>query len=185
MPFTVLITGASQGSRTLNRAARESWPLFASSGAPVRLVMQTGPGEVESMAAEWSRFPKPETLTGEITAFISDMPRAFAEADVVVCRSGGTVAELAAAGRPGILVPFPFAADDHQTRNAEAMHRAGAAVMVRDSEMTGERLHREVTNFMGDPGSARRMGDAARKMAKPDATRRAADVLEEIAKENA
>jgi UDP-N-acetylglucosamine--N-acetylmuramyl-(pentapeptide) pyrophosphoryl-undecaprenol N-acetylglucosamine transferase len=137
------------------------------------------------MEREWAAFAKPETLTGEVTAFISDMPRAFGEADLIVCRSGGTVAELAAAGRPGVLVPFPFAADDHQTRNAEAMERAGAAVMVRDGDMTGERLHREVTNFMGSPQTLRGMGEAARRMAKPDATRRAADVLESIAEENA
>ncbi|HZO52121.1 MAG TPA: undecaprenyldiphospho-muramoylpentapeptide beta-N-acetylglucosaminyltransferase [Bryobacteraceae bacterium] len=185
VPFTVLITGASQGSRTLNRAARESWPLFAASGARLHLVMQTGPREAESMARDWAAFAKPEGLSGEVAAFISDMPLAFANADLIVCRSGGTVAELAAAGKPGILVPFPFAADDHQTRNAEAMQRAGAAVMVRDSEMTGKRLHREVTNFMEDPHTARRMGEAARRMAKPDATRRAADVLESIAQENA
>ncbi|MEP7362646.1 MAG: undecaprenyldiphospho-muramoylpentapeptide beta-N-acetylglucosaminyltransferase [Acidobacteriota bacterium] len=183
--FTVLITGASQGSRTLNRAARESWPLFAHSGAPIHLVMQTGPNEAESMAREWAAFDKPGTLTGEVTAFICDMPDAFAQADLIVCRSGGTVAELAAAGRPGVLVPYPFAADDHQARNAEAVQRAGAGVMVRDSEMTGERLHREVTNFMRDPQLARRMGEAARELAKPDATRRAADVLVEIAQENA
>lgn len=185
LPFTVLITGASQGSRTLNRAVRESWPLFAASGAHVRLIMQTGPSEAETMAQAWAVFDKPDTLSGEVTAFISDMPRVFAEADLVVCRAGGTVAELAASGRPGILVPFPFAADDHQTRNAEAMQRAGAAVMVRDGEMTGERLHREVTNFMNAPETVRRMGEAARGMAKPDATRRAADILEEIAQENA
>ncbi len=73
--------------------------------------------------------------------FIADMPAAFAAADLIVCRSGaGTVSELAAAGKPSILVPFPFAADDHQTRNAQAMERAGAARLVRDAEMTGEKL---------------------------------------------
>lgn len=190
VPFRVLITGATQGSRTLNRAARESWPLFAASGARVHLVMQTGAAEAEAMSRAWAEFAETAvrpggTLTGEVTAFIADMPLAFAQADLIVCRSGGTVAELAAAGRPGVLVPFPFAADDHQTRNAEAMERAGAAVMVRDSEMTGERLHREVTNFMESPEMVRHMGEAARRMAKPDATRRAADVLESIAEENA
>lgn len=183
--FTIFLTGGSQGSRTLNRAARESWPLFAASGARVHVAMQVGKGDAEAMAREWEAFVKPATLTGEVTAFAADMPGEFAAADVVVCRSGGTVAELAAAGRPGILVPFPYATDDHQRRNAEAMARAGAAVMVADAEMTGERLHREATNFLESPELARRMGEAARRMARPEATRRAADVLEEIAKENA
>ena len=73
--------------------------------------------------------------------FLTDMPAAFAAADLIVCRSGaGSVSELAAAGKPSILVPFPFATDDHQTRNAEAMVRGGAARMVRDAEMNGGKL---------------------------------------------
>lgn len=183
VPFTVLITGASQGSRTLNRAARESWPLFAAAGARVHLVMQTGAAEADAMARAWDAFDKPGSLTGEVTAFIAEMPRAFAEADLVVSRSGGVVAELTAAGKPSVLVPFPFAADDHQARNAEAMQRAGAAIMVLDREMTGDRLHREVTAFIESPDVAPRMGAAARRLAKPDATRRAAAILEEIARE--
>src|SRR5262249_32852374 len=80
-------------------------------------------------------------LAGEVVPFIADMPAAFAEADLVISRSGAsTVSELAAAGRPSILIPFPYAADDHQTRNAEAMERSGAARMVRDAEADGAKL---------------------------------------------
>ena len=134
----ILITGGSQGSRTLNRAARESWPLFRESGLPVRIVHQTGAARLRG-AARGLRANR--AWTGEIVPFITDMPAAFAAADLVVCRSGaGAVSELAAAAKPSILVPFPFAADDHQTRNAEAMERAGAARLIRDAELTGEQL---------------------------------------------
>jgi len=118
-------------------------------------------------------------LEGEVVAFIRDMPAAFAAADLVICRSGaGTTSELAAAGRPSILVPFPFAADDHQTRNAEAMANAGAACMVRDDEFSGERLVATVEGISGELG---RMADAAQQLAKPGAAVRAADILEEEA----
>ncbi len=85
---------------------------------------------------------------GDVTAFIANMPEAFAAADLVICRSGaGTVSELAAAGRASILVPFPFAADDHQTHNAAAMQRGGAARLVRDAEFTGEKLFQTVAEL--------------------------------------
>ncbi len=174
--FAVLITGGSQGSRTLNRAARQSWPLFRGSGAPVRIVHQTGAAEFERLREEFAQ----SGVEGEVVPFIQDMPAAFARAGLVVCRSGaGAVSELAAAGKPSILVPFPFAADDHQTRNAEAMERGGAARLVRDAETTGETLFAAVSELAGAPEALARMGAAARRFARPGAARRAADVLEE------
>jgi UDP-N-acetylglucosamine--N-acetylmuramyl-(pentapeptide) pyrophosphoryl-undecaprenol N-acetylglucosamine transferase len=111
------------------------------------------------------------------------MPAAFAAADLVVSRSGaGAVSELAAAGKPSILVPFPFAADDHQTRNADAMERAGAARLVRDAEMNGAKLVSLVCELAGDPRRLETMAEAARKFAHPGAARRAADILEEVAR---
>jgi UDP-N-acetylglucosamine--N-acetylmuramyl-(pentapeptide) pyrophosphoryl-undecaprenol N-acetylglucosamine transferase len=117
-----------------------------------------------------------------VTAFLDDMPAAFAEAGLVVCRSGaGAAAELAAAGMPSILVPFPFAADDHQTANARALETAGAARLVPDAEMTGARLAREIVAAASAPGLLERMGAAARRLARPGAAARAADLLEELA----
>jgi UDP-N-acetylglucosamine--N-acetylmuramyl-(pentapeptide) pyrophosphoryl-undecaprenol N-acetylglucosamine transferase len=173
----LLITGGSQGSRTLNRAAREAWPLFREAGVPVRIVHQTGAAGFEEMREAFAA----SGLDGEIVRFITDMPAAFAAADLVVCRSGaGAVSELAAAGRPSVLVPFPFAADDHQTRNAEAMERGGAARLVRDAEMNGPRLFAEVTGLTRSAADLEGMAEAARKFAKPGAAVRAADVLEEV-----
>jgi len=175
--LNILITGGSQGSRTLNRAARESWPLFRDSGFPVRIVHQTGRGEFESLRDEFAR----SGVQGEIAPFIQDMPAAFRAADLVICRSGaGAVSELAASGKPSVLVPFPFAADDHQTHNADALERGGAARLVRDAEFTGERLLATVKEIYCPPGKLEQMGDAARTFAHPGAAKRAADILEEV-----
>jgi UDP-N-acetylglucosamine--N-acetylmuramyl-(pentapeptide) pyrophosphoryl-undecaprenol N-acetylglucosamine transferase len=175
---TVLITGGSQGSRTLNQAVRESWPLFARAGTPLRIVHQTGAAAFADLSAAFAQ----TGLEGEILPFIQDMPAAFAAADLVVCRSGaGSVSELAAAGKPSVLVPFPFAADDHQTRNAEVLERGGAARLVPDSEMNGERLFSLVSELTRAPETLARMGEAARKFARPGAARRASEILEEAA----
>lgn len=176
--FTVLITGGSQGSRTLNQAARQSWPLFRASAIPARFIHQTGPAACDELRVAFSE----SGLDGEVLPFIADMPAAFAQADLVVCRSGaGAVAELAAAGKPSILSPFPFAADQHQLRNAQAFVRAGAARLIEDREMTGQKLFETVVELAADPPGLARMGAAARGLAHPGAARRAAEVLEEVA----
>jgi len=176
--LNVLITGGSQGSRTLNQAARQSWPLFRKAGFPVRIVHQTGPNGHEQLLDEFAK----SGVAGEVVRFITDMQAAFRAADLVVCRSGaGAVSELAAAGKPSILVPFPFAADDHQTRNAQAMERGGAAKLVRDAEMNGEKLFAEVAELARSSGALEKMGAAARQFARPGAARRAAEILEAVA----
>jgi UDP-N-acetylglucosamine--N-acetylmuramyl-(pentapeptide) pyrophosphoryl-undecaprenol N-acetylglucosamine transferase len=176
--FSVFMTGGSQGSRTLNRAARESWPLFCQADLPVRFVLQTGQPEYEALGAAFAE----SKLRGEVKPFIEDMPSAFAEADLLICRSGaGAVAELAAAGKPSVLVPFPFAADDHQLRNAQAFESAGAAKLVLDRELTGARLFELVTSLARDRKSLESMGTAARRLAHPGAATRAAEILEEVA----
>jgi UDP-N-acetylglucosamine--N-acetylmuramyl-(pentapeptide) pyrophosphoryl-undecaprenol N-acetylglucosamine transferase len=175
--FTVLITGGSQGSRTLNEAARQSWPLFRDSKLKVRFIHQTGTPMYESIAADF----KSSGMAGEVTEFITDMPQAFARADLIVCRSGGTVSELAAAGKPCILVPFPFAADQHQLKNAEAFARAGAARMSLDRDWNGQRFFEAVRELYGDPQQLKLMGESARKLARKGAARRAAEILVEVA----
>jgi UDP-N-acetylglucosamine--N-acetylmuramyl-(pentapeptide) pyrophosphoryl-undecaprenol N-acetylglucosamine transferase len=176
--FTVLVTGGSQGSRTLNNAARKSWGLFKEAGMKVRLIQQTGTAMFEEMKVKWQR----AGLDGEISPFIADMPAAFAQADLVVCRSGaGAVAELAAAGKPSVMIPFPFAADQHQLKNAQAFERAGAGRMALDDEWNGERMFNVILEFIRDRDPLAAMGEAARKLAKPGAAKRAADVLEDAA----
>jgi UDP-N-acetylglucosamine--N-acetylmuramyl-(pentapeptide) pyrophosphoryl-undecaprenol N-acetylglucosamine transferase len=176
-PFTILITGGSQGSRTLNEAARASWPLFAKSELPVRFIHQTGLPTFEEIQRGFTT----TGLSGEISAFIQDMPNAFAQADLVVCRSGaGAVAELAAAGKPSILIPFPFASDDHQLRNAEAFQKAGAALLFLDREWNGRAFFDTVRALIEAPARLSAMGSNARKLAHAGAAARAAEILEEI-----
>ena len=176
--FTVLVTGGSLGSRTLNRAARESWPLFRQADFPVRFVLQTGQPEFDALSAAFAE----SGVRGGVKPFIADMPAAFAEADLIICRSGaGAVAELAAAGKPSVLVPFPFAADDHQLHNAQALEKAGAARLVPDRDMTGAKLFELVQKMANESESLERMGQAARRLAHPGAAARAAEILEEVA----
>lgn len=148
--LTVLVMGGSQGSRTLNRAVEESWPLWGQN--PVRLLHQTGAAAYEDIAARF----RTSGVSGEITAFLADVRRALAEADLVVSRSGmGAVSELAAAGKPSILVPLPTASDQHQLRNAETFEKAGAARLVPDAEMNGVRLVEEVMRLSIEPPSGK------------------------------
>jgi UDP-N-acetylglucosamine--N-acetylmuramyl-(pentapeptide) pyrophosphoryl-undecaprenol N-acetylglucosamine transferase len=177
--FHVLVTGGSRGARSLNRAVCESWPILARSGRRLRLTHQTGVESQASVAEDFAR----TGLPGKVVAFLDDMPAAFAEADLVVCRSGaGALAELAAAGKPSLLVPFPFAADDHQRHNAEALARAGAARVVLDRELSGERLAREILALENNRDELARMGDRARSFSRPGAAQRAADVIEQLAR---
>jgi UDP-N-acetylglucosamine--N-acetylmuramyl-(pentapeptide) pyrophosphoryl-undecaprenol N-acetylglucosamine transferase len=170
----VLITGGSGGARTLNRAARESWALFRSAGFPVYLLHQTGRDSFEETRAAFAE----SGLEGEVVPFIDDMAAAFASSDVIVSRAGaGALSEIAAAGKASVLVPYPYAADQHQMRNAESFARAGAAKLALDKELTGERLFRAVLEAAAE---RRTMGEAARKFARPGAAERAADLLEEF-----
>jgi UDP-N-acetylglucosamine--N-acetylmuramyl-(pentapeptide) pyrophosphoryl-undecaprenol N-acetylglucosamine transferase len=176
-PFTVLITGGSQGSRTLNEAARQSWPLFREAGLPVHFIHQTGTPMYESIAADF----RASGMEGEVIEFITDMPAAFGRADLIVCRSGGTVSEIAAAGKPSILIPYPFAADQHQLRNAEAFERAGAAQLSLDKDWNGQRFFEAVRDLHADRAGLAAMGEAARRLARPGAAARAAEILVDLA----
>jgi UDP-N-acetylglucosamine--N-acetylmuramyl-(pentapeptide) pyrophosphoryl-undecaprenol N-acetylglucosamine transferase len=173
---TVLITGGSQGSRTLNRAVEESWPLW--DRARIRLIHQIGSRMYSELAPKLNESGMP----GEVAEFLTDMPRAFSEADVVVSRAGmGAVSELAAAGKPSILVPLPGASDEHQLKNAQAFEKGGAARLVLDREMSGARLVDEVMQLIDTPDLLEKMAAEARAFAKAGAARRAADVLESVA----
>ena len=175
--FTLLITGGSRGARTLNRAARESWPLFRAAHTPIQILHQTGANEHEALAAAF----KASGLAGEVKPFIEDMPNAFAQSDLVLGRAGaGAVSEIAAAQMPSILVPLPFAADDHQRKNAEALVHAKAARLVLDKDLTGQRLFQEVESLRTDPTQLTEMRENLQPFAHPNAANRAASILEQI-----
>jgi UDP-N-acetylglucosamine--N-acetylmuramyl-(pentapeptide) pyrophosphoryl-undecaprenol N-acetylglucosamine transferase len=141
----------------------------------LRLVHQTGEAERGSVADAYVRAGRP----AEVTAFLDDMPKHFGEADLVLSRSGATTcAELLAAGRASILVPFAQAADDHQTTNARALEAAGAALVLEERTLSGESLARAVDSLVGEPSRLRAMEVAARGLSRPDAAARVADLLD-------
>lgn len=177
--LTLLVTGGSRGAAALNKASRESWPLFRARGDSIRFILQCGPAEYEPLAAEFNA----QGLDGEVTAFIHDMPGVYAQADLVVSRSGaGAVAEIAAAGKPAVLVPFPYATDDHQLHNAEGLARLGGARVLLETGLSGESLHRTVTGLACEPEKLLEMGRAARAAARPGAAAIAAKRLIEEAR---
>jgi UDP-N-acetylglucosamine--N-acetylmuramyl-(pentapeptide) pyrophosphoryl-undecaprenol N-acetylglucosamine transferase len=143
---------------------------------------QSGARNFDSTQAEYAATGA-DPARWQVQAFLDDMPARFAEANLVMARSGASsVAELAAAGKPSLLVPFAAAADEHQKRNAEAMVDAGAAVMLeeQDLEIPG-RLLETLTVLLGDPERLSRMAAAARTQAHPDAAERIADRLAALA----
>ena len=176
--MALLVFGGSRGARSINRGFMAALPRLSAMNPPPRVVHQTGPEEYEAVAAAYAAHA---VIDAEVRPFLDDMPRRLAEAELVVCRAGATtLAELAVAGRPAILVPFPFAADDHQRANAEAVRDAGAAVVVEDKDFDGGRCAAEIAALANDPSRRERMAAAARTLARPDATERIADIADAL-----
>jgi UDP-N-acetylglucosamine--N-acetylmuramyl-(pentapeptide) pyrophosphoryl-undecaprenol N-acetylglucosamine transferase len=172
-PLGLLAFGGSQGSRALNRALVAALPRLPGPER-LRIVHQTGPTMREEVEAAYRASGRP----GEVVAFIDDMVARLGEADVVLSRSGATTcAELAAAGRAAILVPFAGAADDHQTVNARAFEAQGAACVLEERTLGGEALAATLRRLVDAPGLITEMGAAARRLARPDAAARVADLL--------
>ena len=175
-PRRLLVFGGSQGSRALNKAMVEALPGLAAMRGALQITHQTGEAEHAAVEASY----RAAGLKGEdceVRPFISGMSRAFEDADLIVCRSGATtVAELTAAGRPAVLIPFAGATHDHQTFNAHKLADAGAAVMIAERDLTGALLARTVQELLGDPGRLDRMARASRLLGRPDAAARIADL---------
>jgi UDP-N-acetylglucosamine--N-acetylmuramyl-(pentapeptide) pyrophosphoryl-undecaprenol N-acetylglucosamine transferase len=177
--FTVLVVGGSQGSRAINHAVVECLPLFAQGQSGIRIIHQTGEHDYNEVLETYQE----RSLPAEVHAFIEDMPRALSQADLVISRAGATaVAELAAAGRAALLIPFPGAADQHQLENAHAMEQAGTARVIVQSELTPERLAREISELRASPTTLERMENCARRLARPDAAARIANLVEDLAR---
>jgi UDP-N-acetylglucosamine--N-acetylmuramyl-(pentapeptide) pyrophosphoryl-undecaprenol N-acetylglucosamine transferase len=176
-PPAVLVSGGSRGARSINRAFVAALPALSRLAPCPRNTHQTSAADEAEVCAAYADFPGEH----EVAPFFDDMPRRFAAADVVVCRAGAsTIAELCAAGRPAILVPYPHAADDHQRHNAETLERAGAALVVDDRALEGSTIAGALAGLLADPGRCRRMGRAARTLARPDAAARIADVADRL-----
>jgi UDP-N-acetylglucosamine--N-acetylmuramyl-(pentapeptide) pyrophosphoryl-undecaprenol N-acetylglucosamine transferase len=177
-PFTILVLGGSQGSRALNDCVVRSLAVFAKWAEPPRFIHQTGERDYNAVRQAYQERGFP----AEVVAFIEDVPGALARADLVISRAGASaVAELAAAGRAAVLIPFPDAADQHQLGNARVLARAGAARIIEQHELTPERLVAEVGDLLGAPSRLNEMATAARRLARPDAAQRIADLVEDLA----
>jgi UDP-N-acetylglucosamine--N-acetylmuramyl-(pentapeptide) pyrophosphoryl-undecaprenol N-acetylglucosamine transferase len=173
---SILVFGGSRGAHSINVAMVEAAPHLAAAGRPPRLVIQTGASDLEMVREAYGRYPAGRT---EILGFIDDMPTRLAEADLVVCRAGAsTLSELGAAGRAAILIPYPFAADDHQRHNAEAMVEAGAAVVILDGDVDGQLLAERILDLGSNRAQLAAMSRAARTLGRPQATAAIADVAD-------
>ncbi len=176
----LLVTAGSNGARVFN----ETMPLIAArllEAVPgLTILHQSGVRALEATLDAY-RASGAEPARWEVRAFIEDMPAQYAACDLVLARAGSTVAELAAAGKPSLLVPFPQAADDHQRKNAEALADAGAAVMMLQVELTPERLLEELTRLLSDRALLSAMGEKARGMARPGAVERIAEICVAVA----
>lgn len=173
---TLLVFGGSRGARSINRAVASALPGLAALPTPPRILHQTGEADRAEVASAYGASYPSDRF--EVRAFLDDMPARLAAADLVLCRAGATtLAELAAAGRPAVLVPYPHAADDHQRHNAETVAAAGAAVVVRDDALSADALVATLAPLLQDPARRAAMAAAQRKLARPDAGRRIVDLL--------
>lgn len=172
----VLIFGGSRGSHPINMAVLESLPYLAE--APLSLVHQTGPADFAAVKEAYRK----HAVDAEICDYIHNMPQAFSKADVVLSRAGAsTIGEITAAGKPAILIPFPQAADDHQTKNAEALARRNAAILLHQKDVTGQGLADRILDLQQNPQRLAEMSGASRTLAHPGATQKIVSLLEELA----
>ena len=173
----LLVFGGSQGARSINLAAVEA---FAErEGRDFHVLHIAGRRDFEEVEKRLAAAPHNDRYT--LLPYEPDLGDSLAAADLVLARSGGSIFEMIAVGRPAILAPFPFATGDHQTANAEWMRAGGAATVIPDAEVSAERLGAEVAAVLGDPSRLKEMAAAARRLAKPDAARRIADEVLEAA----
>jgi UDP-N-acetylglucosamine--N-acetylmuramyl-(pentapeptide) pyrophosphoryl-undecaprenol N-acetylglucosamine transferase len=174
---SLLVFGGSQGARAINDAVVKSAAGLKSAIPNLRIVHQTGQRQFDEIAAAY----KSAGFKAEVAPFIENMAQRFAEADLVICRSGAsTVAEIAAAGKAAIFVPLPTAADDHQRRNAESLVAQGAAMMIPEAELTPERLTSVVRAVFEDRQRILQVGEKARTLSHRDAAQQIAQMALEL-----
>lgn len=169
----LLVFGGSQGAHALNMRVVEALPHLADLRGSLSVTHQTGPADREAVEKGYRACG----FQPDVRDFITDMSGAYAGADLVVCRAGATtLAELTVCKKPSILVPFPFAADNHQVMNAKSLVDAGAAVMIEERDLTGETLASEIRAILASPSRREAMARAAGRLGSPQAAREIADV---------
>jgi UDP-N-acetylglucosamine--N-acetylmuramyl-(pentapeptide) pyrophosphoryl-undecaprenol N-acetylglucosamine transferase len=165
--FSLLIFGGSAGARHLDQTAPQALALLIQQGARLSIVHQTGKADHASVSAAYEQLG----VRATVVSFIDNMQEVYATADIVICRAGATtLAELTVLGKPAILIPYPYAVDDHQRANAEVLVRAGAALMILDAELTPERLRQEIEGLIADRPRLATMAQASATLGRPGAT---------------
>lgn len=176
-PLRVLVFGGSQGSQAINRAVTAATEFL--DREKISIVHQTGEADQEVVASAYEA----AGWKADVRPYITNMVDSFRDADLIICRAGATTcAEVAAAGKPAIMIPLPTAADDHQRKNAEALVRVGAAEMILQNELTGSVLAESIETLRNEPERLIEMSRSARKLARPDAAAATVDIIEELAK---
>jgi UDP-N-acetylglucosamine--N-acetylmuramyl-(pentapeptide) pyrophosphoryl-undecaprenol N-acetylglucosamine transferase len=177
-PFRLLVTGGSQGALPINRVFVDAMDRFAARKNELAIVHQTGERDYNAVRTAYAR----REINAEVVPFLGNMAERFAWADMIVCRAGAiTAAEIAAAGRAAIFIPFGRATDSHQLRNAQEMTRAGAGRLISEVELTAERLTDEIFTLLNQPQEIEKLSTAARGLARPYAAREIVNLIEEAA----
>ncbi len=167
--FTLLVFGGSQGSRAINRAMAEAAPHLSELRQRLRIVHQQGRDTAVDVAGAYAK----AGLDAEVRVYIDDMPAVYAASSMAVCRAGATsLAELAAARLPALLIPFPHAADNHQEKNADVFVRAGAAEKLIEKDLSGEALALRIRHYLENATALETMSAAMQTLARPDAAER-------------
>lgn len=181
-PFNLLITGGSQGAGVFSRVVPAAIAgLPPSAQARIRVVQQARPEDIERLRGAY----RDANIAAELATFFTDMPERLARAHLVIARAGAsTIAELTTAGRPAILVPYPYATDDHQTANAFALATLGGAWTIADEDFSPATLTTHLASLMADPAPLARTAHEAMANGKPDAAERLADVVHRFAGAN-
>ncbi|MBA2744248.1 MAG: undecaprenyldiphospho-muramoylpentapeptide beta-N-acetylglucosaminyltransferase [Chthoniobacterales bacterium] len=170
---TLLVMGGSQGAAGINQAIIKSLPSLR--GEPLQVIHLAGPRDERLVADNYQR----ENIPAYVAAFHHAMEEVYSAADLAIARSGGaSLSELAMFGLPSILIPFPYAADDHQTRNAEIFAKQNAAILVREADLSGDVLARKIRELTNDPAALRRMSGKSHHLAPKDAAGCVVDTME-------
>ncbi len=177
-PLRLLVTGGSQGALPINRAFIDAIRLLAARKNELQIVHQSGERDYNIVKAAYDQ----QGFRAEIVPFLGNMAERFAWADLLVCRAGAiTAAEVAAAGRAAIFIPFGRATDSHQLRNAQEMVNAGAGRLIPEGELTAERLSKEIFSLLDQPQELETLSRKSRSLAYPDAARVIVDLIERAA----
>lgn len=170
---TVFVTGGSQGAEKINQTVIQAVRLLRH---PVSIVHQTGKRNYEEVRTAYEQ----SGTDALVKPFFTDMAERYRNADLVICRAGATtVAELSAIGKPALFIPFPFAADNHQVFNAQALTETGGAEMIEEKNLSPELLAERISYYAENPDRLKEMAGRAKKLGKPDAARKIADDLYE------